>query len=365
MRARVAVLKTSPQTVLNDYERLIGLAEAPTFLKRGATTILKDNISWHFYYPAANTTPWQLEGCIIALKGLGYQDLVCVQNDTVVTNAFKGERQNKYLPIFQHYGIPVKYTFKRGDIDWVTYEPRGEMSVLHRIFPDGIQIPAWFVGKNIVHLPTQKTHIYTVTTGAMKNAFGGLLSTRRHYTHSEIHKTLVDLLVIQKEIHAGILAVMDGTVCGNGPGPRTMVPYEGNCILASGDCVAIDAIAAKMMGFDPMSIAYIRMAHERGLGVGDPREIEIAGDDISGVNYGFKVGDNAASRVGDLLWFSPLKVFQRLLFHTPLVYLFVLGSSAYHDLVWYPTKGKRVVADHMNTGWGKLFATYENQVGRG
>ena len=42
----------------------------------------------------------------------------------------------------------------------------------------------------------------------MKNAFGGLLSTHRHYTHSWIHKTLVDLLAIQKEIHAGLFAVM-------------------------------------------------------------------------------------------------------------------------------------------------------------
>src|SRR6185503_8447013 len=43
-------------------------------------------------------------------------------------------------------------------------------------------------------------HIYTTTTGAMKNAFGGLLNTKRHYTHSWIHATLVDLLAIQKEI---------------------------------------------------------------------------------------------------------------------------------------------------------------------
>ena len=47
-------------------------------------------------------------------------------------------------------------------------------------------------------------------------------------------------------------------------------------ILASGDQTAIDAVAAKMMGFDPLSIPYIRLAHEAGLGVGDPREIELA-----------------------------------------------------------------------------------------
>ena len=88
---------------------------------------------------------------------------------------------------------------------WVRYEPKARMRVLDRIFPEGIHIPDYFFGKNIVHLPTTKCHIYTTTTGAMKNAFGGLLNTRRHYTHSWIHETLVDLLAIQKEIHSGPL----------------------------------------------------------------------------------------------------------------------------------------------------------------
>jgi len=44
--------------------------------------------------------------------------------------------------------------------------------------------------------------------------------------------------------------------------------------LASGDSVSIDAIAAKMMGFDPMEIPYIRMCDEMGLGVGNPKNIE-------------------------------------------------------------------------------------------
>ena len=77
---------------------------------------------------------------------------------------------------------------------WVHYKPKARMRVLDRIFPEGIHIPDYFFGKNIVHLPTTKCHIYTTTTGAMKNAFGGLLNTRRHYTHSWIHETLVDLL---------------------------------------------------------------------------------------------------------------------------------------------------------------------------
>jgi uncharacterized protein (DUF362 family) len=233
------------------------------------------------------------------------------------------------------------------------------MTVLNRIFKRGIKIPEFFIGKNIVHLPTLKTHIYTTTTGAMKNAFGGLLNTRRHYTHSCIHETLVDLLNIQKEIHPGIFAFMDGTTAGSGPGPRTMIPHIKNIILASSDQVAIDAVAAKMMGFDPMSIPFIRLAHEKGLGRGRIDEIDIVGEDISGINYGFSVGDNMASKVGDIFWFSPLKIFQRLMFHTPIVYIFVFASAFYHDRLWYPFKGKEIFNKWLEeTEWGGLFKKY-------
>ena len=104
-----------------------------------------------------------------------------------------------------------------------------------------------------------------------------------------MHEVLVDLMYMQKELHPGIFAVMDGTVCGNGVGPRTMVPVVKNSILASGDQVAIDAIAAKMMSFDPLSIPYLRMCHERELGIADPAHIEVQGEDVSAVNFKFEV----------------------------------------------------------------------------
>src|SRR5262252_6302315 len=319
-RSKVAVLRVRPDHVLDDIDRLHALAEVDRALAAGATTILKDNISWHFPFPGANTTPWQLEGTVKSLRARGFADLVCVQNKTVVTDAFKGEDLNGYVPIFQRYGIPVRYNFKPEDMTWSVYRPRAKMRVLDDIFPEGIEIPDAFHGTNIVHLPTVKCHIYTTTTGAMKNAFGGLLNTRRHYTHTWIHETLVDLLSIQRQIHKGVFCVMDGTIAGDGPGPPTMRPVEKDVILASDDQVAVDALAAKLMGFDPMKIPFIRMAHERGLGVGRLEEIDVVGDaDAAKESWGFSVGDNLASHVGDLLWFSPLKIFQKLCFRTPLV----------------------------------------------
>jgi uncharacterized protein (DUF362 family) len=359
-KAKVAVLKVKPATILADIERLCEMAGMKDALAQGATTILKDNISWHYPFPAANTTPWQMEGTILALQRAGLTDISCVQNKTVVTNAFKGEDLNNYVPLFRKYKVPVLYNFKPEDMTWVHYRPKAKMHVLDHIFPDGIQVPDYFFGKNIVHLPTVKCHIYTTTTGAMKNAFGGLLATHRHYTHTWIHRTLVDLLAIQKEIHAGLFAVMDGTTCGNGPGPRTMFPVVKDYMLASADQVAIDAVAAKMMGFDPMSLEYVKVAHDDGLGVGDPRDIEILGDDVSKESWGFQVGDNSASHVGDIMWFGPLKRFQKLFFHTPLVNVFIFGSEAYHDYYRWPVKDKKTFeAWKRETHWGQLFEAYE------
>jgi uncharacterized protein (DUF362 family) len=359
VKSKVVVLKTKPETVLEDIEKAMIEAGVEQALDKNAVTILKDNISWHMPYLSANTTPWQLEGTILGLKKAGFKEIVAVHNNTVVTDPFKGSRLNKLDKVYKKYEIKELYNFLPEHMKWIEYKPRTEMLVLHRIFPEGIRIPDYFIGKNIVHLPTVKTHIYTTTTGAMKNAFGGLLNTKRHYTHSWIHETLVDLLAIQKEIHTGIFCVMDGTIAGSGPGPRTMIPHEKDFILVSSDQVAIDAIAAKMMGFDPMKIKYIRLAHEKGLGIGNPEEIEVVGEDITRENWKFSVGKNLAARAGHLLWFGPLKPIQYLFFRTPLVYIFVFASFIYHDYIWWPLRGK-VIQERIRkeSKWGSLFEKY-------
>jgi hypothetical protein len=269
---------------------------------------------------------------------------------------------NGYLPIFKQYNIPVRYNFRKEDMTWVPFKPKANMLALDHIYPEGIHIPDFFIGKNIVHLPTVKTHIYTTTTGAMKNAFGGLLAKHRHYTHTWIHETLVDLLAIQKEIHPGILAVMDGTTAGDGAGPRLMRPVVKNVILASTDQVAIDAVAAKLMGFDPLAIKYIALAQERGLGVGDPHQIELVGDDISSENWGFKVGKNSHTFLAWLAWYGPTRVFQKLLFRTPLVVVPTFIGEMEQDYMYWPFKYKKVAETwQKNTSWGQLFLKYQDQ----
>ena len=89
-KSTVAIFKTTPEKVFEDIPRLMEMAGVKEALKAQATTILKDNLSWHFPFLSANTTPWQLEGTIRGLKAAGFSDLVAVHNNTVVTDPFQG-----------------------------------------------------------------------------------------------------------------------------------------------------------------------------------------------------------------------------------------------------------------------------------
>jgi uncharacterized protein (DUF362 family) len=359
-RSKVAVVRTRPTTVWQDVGRAMQLAEYDQHLPEAHRTGLKINVSWQVYYPGCSTTPWQLEGVIRRLLADGYEAdaLLGIHNRTVVVDSKVGELANKHAPVLRKMGVGWIHTFEPG-IEWVRYEPRSPMLVLDRIFPNGIQIPRMLVGMNMVHLPTMKTHVFTGTTGAMKNAFGVLLHDRRHWTHGVIHETLVDLLAIQQEIHPGIFAVMDGTIAGDGAGPRAMVPRVANLLLASADQVAIDAVAARLMGFDPLKIKYIRLAHEQGLGCGDVRELEVVGEDVSTINLRFKGSeDTLASRGQKLIYHGPLRPLERFLLRTAIVPWSYAASRLYYDAFWYRFVGRRRVATMMHTEWGKLFESY-------
>jgi len=352
--SKVTVLYTKPSTVLDDYKKLLDTSEVKKHLPADEELLLKLNLSWSLYYPACSTEPWQLEGVLKYLKENEYANVRAVENKTVVTNVMKGVKGNKWGHVMEKYGCPFT---PLDTAEWVSFKPKAEMLALDHIFPDGHKIPRMFIGKNICHLPSLKTHGHTTMTGAMKNAFGGLITERRHHSHKMIHEVLVDLLQVQKEIHPHLFAVMDGSVAGNGKGPRTMEPIEANLLLASDDQVAIDAVAAKLMGFDPMKIPFIQIAHDMGLGIGDISQIEMLGDDVKNVNLNFKTGKSPVIFF-DQLFRKKMKFIEPWLFHTGLFQLCVFSSAFYHDTFWYNTVGRARIRKFSKTPWGHLFKEY-------
>jgi uncharacterized protein (DUF362 family) len=369
-RSTVAIVKTTPATVRKDTHAVMNLAGYQDVIAKDADTALKVNISWHFFFPGSSTTPWQLDGVISAMKKDGYDPnlIHACHNRTVVIDAHLGETENKQLPVVQAHGLRNIHLYE-GDEPWINVrdavgpEIADKFLCLNDVYPDGFMIPKRFIGENILHLPTVKTHVFTTTTGAMKNAFGGLLNEKRHWTHPVIHETLVDLLMIQRKIHRGIFAVMDGTFAGDGPGPRCMVPHVKNVMLASADQVAIDAVAAKLMGMDPMKIKFIRMAHDLGLGCGDPRDIEIVGDvEAAKENWNFTGPFKKmtfASQMQHYIYWGPLKKPIEWSLKTVLAPWAYMASVIYHDSIWYPMNAERNIKRVLDSPWGRLFENWE------
>ncbi|MFX0016539.1 MAG: DUF362 domain-containing protein [Promethearchaeota archaeon] len=364
--SKVAVIETTPQNIIEDYSKLLDLIDYQSIVKKELKTIIKINLSWTKFYPACSTPPWQLDGVLNKLidDGANSNDIIPTENQTVVTNPWNGFFQNKLLQVLRKFNTPFRPLTNE---KWIQYDPKIDVPWMRELFKDNIIIPEIFMNSNIIHLPTLKVHGHTVTTGAIKNAFGGLIPKYRHHSHRIIDGILVDLLKIQKEIHPGLLAVMDGTVAGNGAGPRVMEPVYTNLLLASEDQVAIDALSAKIMGFDPLSIGYIRMAHDQGLGFGDVDQIEIIGMDsqeVRDINLNFRVKRSLVVKWDQRLRnttyrYRPLKPFHWLFFHTPIFRLLIAGSSIYHDWLWYRFIGKRKIKKFQETEWGQLYDSYE------
>ena len=222
--------------------------------------------------------------------------------------------------------------------------------------------PKEIFGTNIIHLPTFKTHGHTQMTGALKDSFGLYLTKNRHLAHLKIHEVLVDLLLLQQTISHSEFVLTDGSVMGDGAGPRTMVPKIGNVLLATHDMVAADTVQTRIMGLDQSKVHKLQIAKELGLGESDPEKIEIVGDFESWEDLPNHHMDPGKSPV--ITWnrgFLKFPGMETLLFRSPLMWLPTQLSGLYHDGIWLPLKGKKWVKWFLEeTEWGELWKSYSN-----
>src|ERR671925_1124453 len=90
--ARVAVVRTRPETVIDDYARVMDLAGYRDTLSRDRDTLLKLNLSWTKYFPSCSSQPWQVDGVVTTMlrDGFDRRRLIPIENKTVVTSPREG-----------------------------------------------------------------------------------------------------------------------------------------------------------------------------------------------------------------------------------------------------------------------------------
>ena len=132
----------------------------------------------------------------------------------------------------------------------------------------------------VINLPKLKTHSAGIFTGAVKNVFGCIPGLRKAKYH-KMAPDPADLGHIFCDIHDArkiSLHIMDGVTAMQGEGPTAGTVYEAHKILAGEDPLALDVIAAKMVGLNISDIPILQTAQKRGMGEGDIAKIQLAGD---------------------------------------------------------------------------------------
>ena len=140
----------------------------------------------------------------------------------------------------------------------------------------------------VINLPKLKTHTFAYYTGAVKNLFGSIPGTRKREAHFRAPGThdFAAILVDVLELTMPGLTILDGVLGQEGDGPGiTGTPHRYNCLAASADPVALDAVVTDAMGFPPGQVAHLALAQDRALGVADVDGVRVVGQN-SALDFG-------------------------------------------------------------------------------
>jgi uncharacterized protein (DUF362 family) len=323
MASNVSVVRVAGGAPTRDdvaaaVQRAMELAGWRELIPRGAPVALKPNLGWDLFLPGATTSPWVLEGVVRTIRDW-VGALYVVESDQVVVDVEKAFRLNRIDRVCREY-----------DLTWVNMT-RGPMQRVPH--PNGrvlkeLTVPEILLRTKLVTVPVMKTHNKTVITGAIKNQWGCLPMFRHNY-HLVLDAALADINAVARPC----FAVMDATIGLEGNSPKSGIPKVVNRVLASGDCVALDAVAAKVMGFDPARIGHLAECVAAGLGTADLKEITVSGDDDLSLNLRFlPARHNLVSRMELVLRRRP--ALRPLFFDTPVFQVCCWLTQLYYA-AWY------------------------------
>ncbi|HEU5316439.1 MAG TPA: DUF362 domain-containing protein, partial [Chloroflexota bacterium] len=234
-RGRVAVVRTTPSTVLEDYRRVLELSGCAALLRDAADVVVYGSLTWSRFFPGATSPPWQLDG-VAAIAGEANRRWRWVAGTGHTGSPRRGARDSCWPAALARHGQEFE-PLGRGQI--LPYPRDRRLLVLDDILPTGLPVPRAFKGTVAVHLPTLKTHGLVGLAGAVENGWSAWLPAGGGVAAAHPHDVLVDLLLLQQSTHSAVCGVMDASISGDGAGPRTVEPRETNVLLASTDPVAL------------------------------------------------------------------------------------------------------------------------------
>jgi uncharacterized protein (DUF362 family) len=281
-KAEVAIVKTNPQPVYNEIRRAV---QQSLDLIGGIRDIVKPNhlvlINPSWVAPPVErqagciTIPEVTRAVADIVKAIGARPVIA-ESSAVGVNSEKVIQESGYRQLreMDYEVIDLK------SLKTTVKMPAEKAKVFERI-------ETWqFVQQAdvIISVPKLKTHDQTEMTCSIKKLKGLLTDNAKKAMHQEgLFDGVVDLLAAVKPR----LAVVDAIVCQEGVGPVFGKPVEMNLVLAGKDLVAVDAVCARLIGYQPREILLTVNAAARGLGVMDLEKIAIKGQKLENVKRRF------------------------------------------------------------------------------
>mgnify|MGYP000915480996 CR=1 FL=1 len=149
-----------------------------------------------------------------------------------------------------------------------------------------------------INVPGLRTHALTDMSNGLKNVMGILPDNSTRLVHD---LGLTDSIVDLNLARPSDLIVSDAiySVQGNFPAGGEMI--QTNFLMASTNMVAIDVVAATIMGFDPSAVEHINEAAARGLGPATLDEIKVVGSSLDSVRFTPQRADHDYGKYKDRL----------------------------------------------------------------
>jgi uncharacterized protein (DUF362 family) len=142
----------------------------------------------------------------------------------------------------------------------------------------------------VVSMPKLKTHKWVGVTLSMKNMFGIIPGSVYGWPKNVLHWQGVgqSILDINAALAMPRFNIVDGIIGMEGNGPIQGEARHSGILVFGADSVAVDATCARLMGIDPLQIAYLREAGEF-LGSVQEERIEQLGEGVSAFRQDYRV----------------------------------------------------------------------------
>ncbi len=336
MRAVVALVEARPETIIEDYGRVIELAGLAGILGDNPVALIPQARPGG-WFPGAGSPPWQLDGVLTWLdkRGGSPQDATVGRTSAVLPispgdGPVSADGWAWEDVMARHGAEQASDHFRRPR----SFRAEPELPALEAALSSGLNLHTGLRDRVALLLPVPALEAVRPVSGAMALLRSLLAPDLRKARGEAEDMILADVIRFSRQALPGLGVVMDAILWQVGRAPGAHRPLARNILLAGRDPVAVDAVAARLAGRDPERDTWFRLCRDQELGAVREGDIRLAGrSDLMDLDFG--VPDRATAGAAMDLDRIPLSDFFRRRFKRP-----------------------SLLKRHAQTPWGGLFDAY-------